>query len=280
MSSEQHVQRPASPPPFPAAGPRSVTIRCSKKKFGIRRSRPFGNVGARRRRAVASPSPDKSPASPAADPKQLLDACSSGDRYTVEQLLGDGVPIKTQRRRRPLALHLAAGKGHTDLCAYLVEQRADVHAVDSGGQSSLHRACDGGHLDVASLLHEFGASLNLADGEGRTPLSYASASGAYNNRELCEWLKSAGAKLGPSEPQPQPEAEPGGGGGSSKNGLGKQSMQSEDAPGEGKRLPPVSDEEVVNDVFAGGSRMAELIEGMSIEIPGGEDDEMKTTRTR
>ena len=221
----------------------------------------------------ASPSPDKSPASPAADPKQLLDACSSGDRYTVEQLLGDGVPIKTSDGEGRSALHLAAGKGHTDLCAYLVEQRADVHAVDSGGQSSLHRACDGGHLDVASLLHEFGASLNLADGEGRTPLSYASASGAYNNRELCEWLKSAGAKFGPNEPQPQPEAEPGGGGGSSKNGLGKQSMQSEDAPGEGKRLPPVSDEEVVNDVFAGGSRMAELIEGMSIEIPGGEDDE-------
>ena len=68
-------------------------------------------------------------------------------------------------------LHWAAGHGLTDIAARLIENGADVNAVDEFGRTPLHEAV--GYTDTAGLLIDSGADVDAADVFGRTPLHMA-----------------------------------------------------------------------------------------------------------
>mmetsp|Transcript_30446 Transcript_30446/g.49187 ORF Transcript_30446/g.49187 Transcript_30446/m.49187 type:complete len:485 (+) Transcript_30446:228-1682(+) len=69
----------------------------------------------------------------------------------------------------------------------LVGMGAVVNAQDASGCSALHFAAGSGHLDVAAALLDLGAKMQMQDKEGQTPLTYA-----QNNqeKEVVEFLES------------------------------------------------------------------------------------------
>ena len=74
-----------------------------------------------------------------------------------------------------IPLHAAAKLGDVRQCEVLVEDGADVNALDEDRQSALHWACDGGHFEVARYLMEQGALMDAQGVDGSTPLHMAYA---------------------------------------------------------------------------------------------------------
>ena len=56
---------------------------------------------------------------------------------------------------------------------FLIENGAEINAVDNDGKNSLHNACLGGILDIVKLLIENGVGVNSVDNCGKIPLHYA-----------------------------------------------------------------------------------------------------------
>ncbi|KAK7489796.1 hypothetical protein BaRGS_00018978 [Batillaria attramentaria] len=59
-------------------------------------------------------------------------------------------------------------KGYTEVADLLLQNHADVDALDKDGRSALHLACEEQHLDTARLL--LNAQVNLAYENGATLL--------------------------------------------------------------------------------------------------------------
>ena len=74
-------------------------------------------------------------------------------------------------------LIVAATNGRIDVVQGLINQGANVNAVDADGYSPLMWACFRGHEEVGGLLCDAGADVNLASQAGNTALIYA----AYTN---------------------------------------------------------------------------------------------------
>ncbi|VAI22134.1 unnamed protein product [Triticum turgidum subsp. durum] len=73
-------------------------------------------------------------------------------------------------------LHRAASTGNAELCEYLLEEGADIDAVDKLGQSPLMHAVICEDRGVALLLIRHGADVDIEDKEGYTVLGRASDS--------------------------------------------------------------------------------------------------------
>lgn len=71
----------------------------------------------------------------------------------------------------------AARLGETALVKNLIQEGADVNAVDNYGWTALIWACDKGFVEIAQALVEAKANLNHRDTVGATPLIRASARG-------------------------------------------------------------------------------------------------------
>lgn len=87
------------------------------------------------------------------------------------------------------ALLLAAGSGHAQVVATLIEYGADVKTIDNRGRSALHRAAMGGHTATCRVLAEKGAKIFEGDFQGNTALHYAAGS---NFLELVDYLSWQG----------------------------------------------------------------------------------------
>ena len=75
------------------------------------------------------------------------------------------------------ALHYAAKKGHVDVAKVLIQNGADVNAVNTE-MTALHYALVNGHDDVAKLLIQNGADVNAVNGwRKQAPLHSAAADG-------------------------------------------------------------------------------------------------------
>ena len=54
-------------------------------------------------------------------------------------------------------------EGHVDVAKVLIQNGADVNAVDKDKWTALHFAAEKGHVDVAKVLIQNGADVNAVD---------------------------------------------------------------------------------------------------------------------
>uniref|UniRef100_A0A673NBU5 Poly [ADP-ribose] polymerase n=1 Tax=Sinocyclocheilus rhinocerous TaxID=307959 RepID=A0A673NBU5_9TELE len=127
-----------------------------------------------------------------AEPRELFEACRSGDLERVKKLV---CPVNVNSRdtagRKSTPLHFAAGFGRRDVVDYLLQHGANVHARDDGGLISLHNACSFGHAEVVNLLLQHGADANSRDNWNYTPLHEAAIKGKI---DVCIVLLQHGAE--------------------------------------------------------------------------------------
>ncbi|KAF4368205.1 hypothetical protein F8388_022838 [Cannabis sativa] len=71
-------------------------------------------------------------------------------------------------------LHRAASTGNSELCELLIEEGADIDAVDRSGQTPLMNAVICDNKEVSLLLVRHGADVDVEDKEGYTVLGRAS----------------------------------------------------------------------------------------------------------
>ncbi|MGK3946299.1 ankyrin repeat domain-containing protein, partial [Streptomyces caeruleatus] len=65
---------------------------------------------------------------------------------------------------------MAAYRGHTDVCALLLDRGASVSAGNSDGLTPLHIAVIGGQVAACALLLDRGAVPDARGTDGATPL--------------------------------------------------------------------------------------------------------------
>ncbi|XP_016145488.1 tankyrase-2-like [Sinocyclocheilus grahami] len=127
-----------------------------------------------------------------AEPRELFEACRSGDLERVKKLV---CPVNVNSRdtagRKSTPLHFAAGFGRRDVVDYLLQHGANVHARDDGGLISLHNACSFGHAEAVNLLLQHGADANSRDNWNYTPLHEAAIKGKI---DVCIVLLQHGAE--------------------------------------------------------------------------------------
>ena len=75
------------------------------------------------------------------------------------------------------ALHIGAWKGYVDVVKVLIQEGADVNAVDEDKMTTLHVVAQYGHIDIVKLLIQNGADVNAVSKDGRTALHEAAWSG-------------------------------------------------------------------------------------------------------
>ena len=111
-----------------------------------------------------------------------------GSVAVVELLLANGVDVNAVNRHGDTALHKAAGNGHAEVVALLVEHGAKVNVADHDdryGYTPLHQAAFTGAVGICELLLSHGADVEALTNLGETALHSAARSG---NLELVEVL--------------------------------------------------------------------------------------------
>ena len=83
------------------------------------------------------------------------------------------------------ALHIAAYHGHFEVVKWLIEQNADVHAVDRHGNTPLHTAVQVGNTKSVRCLLEHGADVTTKNDGGKTAYDVADS----NNRSIRKALQ-------------------------------------------------------------------------------------------
>ncbi|TVU06259.1 hypothetical protein EJB05_49461 [Eragrostis curvula] len=93
------------------------------------------------------------------------------------------------------ALHCAAGKGHLDICRFLVEELGlDVNSTADGSGTSVHFAAVGGDERALGYLLDHGGDPGAPDAKGSTPLHDAAEQG---HCEAVRLLLSKGVDVDP-----------------------------------------------------------------------------------
>lgn len=98
----------------------------------------------------------------------------------------------------PLMLAIGSGRGQMsstrnarELVALLLDLGADVHAVNSAGQTALHAAATAGANDLVRMLVDNGASIDARDKRGETPLTLAERRADKSTADLLRQLAVA-----------------------------------------------------------------------------------------
>lgn len=71
----------------------------------------------------------------------------------------------------------ASSEGAADVVGELLEQGADVNALNAFGSTPLHLAASGGSAELVAALIAAGANINAKDRKGRTALERAEEQG-------------------------------------------------------------------------------------------------------
>ena len=101
-------------------------------------------------------------------------------------------PGNTVNRR---LLHLAADeRGHRDMVALLLSNRAKVDEKDYSGLTPLHIAAKRQNEEVALELISQGADINAVDNRGETPL-FKVAESSSGSAEIASLLLDHGANI-------------------------------------------------------------------------------------
>ena len=93
-------------------------------------------------------------------PKDLVEAAKKGDVEAVRAALDAGVDVDAPEGEQVWcenALFAAAGAGHVDVIALLLDRGADIHRKGPADMTALHSAVRDGRLEAMKLLLERGA---------------------------------------------------------------------------------------------------------------------------
>lgn len=114
-----------------------------------------------------------------------------GYKEILDLLLLMGVDIGSKQGENLTALHVAIGKGRTEIAKLLIFKGAGVN-TRSFGMSPLHWATMKGMLGVIEVLLSSGADVNARNQNGWTSLHEAARKG---HKEIVELLISRGADI-------------------------------------------------------------------------------------
>lgn len=123
----------------------------------------------------------------------LHSACANGNTATVRQLLDYKAHIEaiTEKGHRPI--HLAVYSGNFDCVLELIKRKADVNVKTFEELTTpLHMACEKGFAKIAQLLLQNGADLKALNILQRTPLHCTAVSG---RSDIALLLLRSGASL-------------------------------------------------------------------------------------
>ncbi|XP_078061691.1 uncharacterized protein bcl3 [Mustelus asterias] len=108
-------------------------------------------------------------------------ACEHSSLECLQSLLAHGrdrIDLEIRNYDGYTPLHVAVNSCHREIAAYLLDQGADVDAVDiKSGRTPLVHAAESNHLDMVNLLLEHGANVNLQTYSGNTALHSSSGRG-------------------------------------------------------------------------------------------------------
>lgn len=99
--------------------------------------------------------------------RRMIDACSSGDGKTIQELVQQNtLYVSQQDFETGLSPLMAASKaGNAGLCQQLLEGGAPWNAIDRKGQCAGNYATDAEHWEVVNLLVEWGTRSELILGQ-------------------------------------------------------------------------------------------------------------------
>ena len=132
------------------------------------------------------------PAFAAAAP--LHEAARQGQTDVAESLIEDGADVEALDESGATPLVAAALAGQTNLVTVLLEHGADPSGRDAGGFTALHAAAHMGHLDIVELLVDRGVDID--DQKNKAKLSPLHAAAEQNYLEIARFLLDHGAKVG------------------------------------------------------------------------------------
>ncbi|AGJ98777.1 Ankyrin repeat domain protein [Wolbachia endosymbiont of Drosophila simulans wNo] len=125
---------------------------------------------------------------------ELLMNSSKGENIQqITELIEAGANInavKIEQKETPL--HIAIRYGHKEVAEFLLNEGANINALERRKWTPLHTAVKSGKMEVAELLLDRGANVNAVDNLDMTPLHFALK---YNREELVRLLLDRGANV-------------------------------------------------------------------------------------
>lgn len=119
-------------------------------------------------------------------------AAANTDLEEIKRLLDEGTAIDARKGPyQTTALLEATAQGNVEVMSFLINEGADVNAVDKDGWTALMGATVQGHLDSLKLLLEHGASVNAKNNSGETALVMATR---LKYSEITDHLRKYGAE--------------------------------------------------------------------------------------
>lgn len=123
---------------------------------------------------------------------EIHDACKTGDLKLVQQIIAldpSQMQAKTPEGKSPL--HMATGWGQKEIVTWLLQNGADINALNNNGGMPIHVAASQNQPECAEILLQNGADLEaLRELGGMTPLAIAVLK---DNYRVAEFLLEKGA---------------------------------------------------------------------------------------
>lgn len=102
----------------------------------------------------------------------------------VQLLVENGADVNAMDNSGVTPLFWAAGAGMIDTVKFLIEKGADVNARAEGGVTPLFVAAEEGMIETVKILIENGSNINVKADNGKTPLSVAVKSKHFDCAEI------------------------------------------------------------------------------------------------
>lgn len=123
--------------------------------------------------------------------KSLVSAVMANDETLARFFIAHGADINANHQKNPLLILIVHGENEESV-ALALRLGADIEIQDKEGFTALHTSCYLGNQPITKLLLNNKANLEAIDNEGSTPLMM-SARGSSSNIDLFKFLLECGA---------------------------------------------------------------------------------------